>query len=86
MASADKIKLRHQRKDLTPKNLRMKLPGQLAADLDAYRRLYRETHREEISLPEVVEAILEQFLRSDRAFQRHKRGEGGSGTSVSEAP
>ena len=67
------IKLRAQQPGIPERRVRLRLPGRLAADLDDYRALYARAHGQEIELPALIEGILEQFLASDRAFQRHRR-------------
>jgi hypothetical protein len=67
------IKLRPQAPEIPERKVRLRLPGRLAADLDDYRALYARAHGQEIELPALIEGILEQFLASDRAFQRHRR-------------
>jgi hypothetical protein len=67
------IKLRPQEPEIPERKLRLRLPGRLAADLDDYRALYARAHGQEIELPALIEGILEQFLLSDRAFQRQRR-------------
>jgi hypothetical protein len=37
-----------------------------------YREVYARTHGREIELPALIEGILEQFLASDRGFQRRR--------------
>jgi hypothetical protein len=68
------IKLRVQTADLPERKVRLRLSGQLAAELEEYRGLYAQVHGHEIELPALIEGILEQFLASDRAFQRARRG------------
>jgi hypothetical protein len=68
------IKLRPREADLPDRKIRLRLPGRLGADLDDYRELYAQVHGHEIELPALIEGILEQFLASDRAFQRVRRG------------
>jgi hypothetical protein len=67
------IKLRPQESELPERKVRLRISGRLAADLDAYRELYARVHGHEIELPALIEGILEQFLASDRAFQRRQR-------------
>jgi hypothetical protein len=67
------IKLRPQETDLLERKIRLRLPGRLGADLDDYCELYAQVHGQEIELAALIESILEQFLASDRAFQRHRR-------------
>ena len=69
----------------------MRLPGRLGADLDHYCELYAQAHGHEIELPSLIEGILEQFLTSDRAFQRARRGsaqpsQSGSEPTLAESP
>ena len=68
------IKLRAQTAELPERKVRLRLPGQLGAELDEYRDLYAQVHGHEIELPTLIEGILEQFLASDRAFQRARKG------------
>jgi hypothetical protein len=68
------IKLRPRDPELPQRKVRLRLPGRLSADLDAYREVYARTHGREIELPALIEGILEQFLAGDRTFQRHRRG------------
>lgn len=68
------IKLRPQEPDAPERKVRLRLPGRLAAELDEYRDLYAQTHRHEIELAALIEGILEQFLASDRFFQRRRSG------------
>lgn len=76
------IKLRPQETEIPERRVRLRLPGRLAADLDAYCELYARVHGHEIELTALIEGILEQFLASDRAFQRRQR----SGTTASPPP
>lgn len=66
------IKLRPRDPELPQQKVRLRLPGRLGADLDAYREVYARTHGREIDLPALIEGILEQFLASDRGFQRRR--------------
>lgn len=75
------IKLRPQGPDLPQRKLRLRLPGRLGADLDAYRELYARTHGLEIDLPALIEGILEQFLASDRGFRRRGRSDGNTASN-----
>jgi hypothetical protein len=59
----------------------LRLPGRLGADLDAYREVYARTHGHEIELPALIEGILEQFLASDRGFQRRRASGANDGPS-----
>lgn len=71
------IKLRVQTTELPERKVRLRLPGHLGAELEAYRELYTRVHGHEIELTTLIEGILEQFLASDRAFQRARRGSSG---------
>ena len=66
------IKLRLRDPHLPERKVRLRLAGRLASDLDAYREIYARTHGREIELPALVEGILEQFLATDRGFQRRR--------------
>jgi hypothetical protein len=66
------IKLRPQEAELPERKVRLRLPGRLAAELDEYRELYARVHGQEIELPALIGGIVEQFLASDRAFQRRQ--------------
>jgi hypothetical protein len=68
------IKLRVREAEAPERKVRLRLPGRLAVELEAYRELYAQAHGQEIELPALIEGILEQFLASDRAFQRQRRG------------
>jgi hypothetical protein len=67
------IKLREPKRELPPRKLRVTIPGELFWDLDAYCALYGEVHAGTLELPALVTAILQQFLESDREFQRWKQ-------------
>jgi hypothetical protein len=67
------IRLRPQEADRPERRIRLRLPGRLGADLDHYCELYAQVRGHEIELPSLIEGILEQFLASDRAFQRKRR-------------
>jgi hypothetical protein len=67
------IKLRPQEMDRPERKIRLRLPGRLGADLDDYCELYAQVHGQEIELAALIEGILEQFLTTDRSFQRHLR-------------
>jgi len=71
------IKLQAQTTERPERKLRLRLPGHLGEELEEYRDLYVQVHGHEIELPALIEGILEQFLASDRAFQRTRRGSAG---------
>jgi hypothetical protein len=73
------IKLQARAAELPERKVRLRLPGPLVVDLELYARLYFEEHGHEIELPDLLLAIVEQFLSSDRGFGRQKRG--GAGVS-----
>jgi hypothetical protein len=66
------IKLRLQGPDLPEWKVKLRVPGRLGAELDNYRELYARTHGQDIDLAALVEAILAQFLASDRGYQRQR--------------
>jgi|GEM_PF-3712950 len=68
------IKLRPQGPEAPERKVSLRLPGRLAAELDEYRALYARAHGHEIDLLALIEGILEQFLASDRVFQRQRWG------------
>ncbi len=68
------IKLRAQTTVLPERKVRLRLSGQLGAELEEYRDLYAQVHAHEIELPALIEGIPKQFFASDRAFQRTRRG------------
>lgn len=68
------IKLRAPQPQPPERNVRLRINGRLAADLDDYRALYARTHGTEIELPALIEGILAHFLETDRGFSRGKRG------------
>ncbi len=70
------IKLRPQEVEIPERKVRLRLPGRLAVDLEDYCALYARVHGQEIELTALIEGILEQFIASDRAFQRHRRSSG----------
>jgi hypothetical protein len=67
------IKLRAQEPDAPERKVRLRLPGRLASELDEYRDLYARSHGHDLDLAALIEGILEQFLASDRFFQRSRR-------------
>lgn len=77
------IKLRPQEPDAPERKVRLRLPGRLATELDEYQSLYVQTHGHEIDMAALIEGILDQFLGSDRFFQRRRQG-GLSGTPSSD--
>ena len=73
------IRLKEKKPDPPARHLRLKISGELAADVEHYGRLYAEVHGQEIGLCRLVEGILEQFLESDHEFQKRKRRDRGGG-------
>jgi hypothetical protein len=74
------LKLKEKKRALPLRSLRFTIPGELAADLETYGKLYAEIHCQEISLPELIEAILQQFLASDHTFRRRRFGDHSAGS------
>ena len=60
-------------RDRTPVRITFSVAPDLAADLAAYARLYRETYGQDEPLAELVPAMLAAFLESDRAFIKVRR-------------
>lgn len=58
--------------DRTPVKLNLVLPPTLAADLQAYAKLYRENYGIDEPLTELVPAMLGAFLEADRLFKRQR--------------
>lgn len=78
------IKLKPQAEELAERKLRLRIPGRLAVDLDDYRALYARSHGREIEMAALIEGILEQFLGTDRGFQRSRsKAAASSGTAES---
>ena len=59
--------------DRTPVKLSIKLEPELHRRLGEYARFYQAEHGEEVALADLVPAILQSFLLSDRAFLRATR-------------
>jgi len=62
--------------DRRPVKLTISLPPSLGQALEDYAVLYREAYGEAEPVQELVPAMLERFLETDRAFAR-RRGRGG---------
>lgn len=60
--------------DRTPVKLAMTVSPDLNRRLADYAALYAETYGKEEPVAELIPAMLEAFLDSDRAFQRNRRG------------
>jgi hypothetical protein len=80
------IKLRAKAPDAPERKVRLRLPGHLAAELDEYRDLYVQADGHEIDLASVIAGILEQFLGSDRFFQRRRRDDATTATPPDPKP
>lgn len=63
--------------DRTPVKLVIVITPDLAADLTRYAELYRQSYGREEPVAELIPAMLAQFLESDRAFARARRGSAG---------
>jgi hypothetical protein len=59
-----------------PVKVTISLSPALNQALADYGALYREAYGEGEPVHELIPAILERFLESDRAFQRRRRGSG----------
>jgi len=58
--------------DRTPVKLTITITPDLKAALDAYALSYKETYGTEEPLAQLVAAMLEQFIASDRNFMRSR--------------
>jgi len=59
--------------DRTPVKVTITVLPELKKTLDDYAALYAATYGQEESVAELIPAILEAFLASDRAFARARR-------------
>lgn len=62
--------------DRTPVKMTISVSPDLAAALADYAELYREAYGDAEPVQELIPAMLAGFLESDRAFARHRRGQG----------
>lgn len=61
--------------DRTPVRIAISVSPDLNHALGDYAALYTETYGREEPVAELIPAMLEAFLESDRAFSRRRRGE-----------
>ena len=66
--------------DRTPVKLALSVPPELHRLLSEYADFYREAYGEAPPLPDLIPAMLEGFLASDKAFQRRQRSRETRGT------
>lgn len=59
--------------DRTPVKLWIALAPELHSRLKEYAAVYREAYGEEQSVTELIPAMLDNFLESDRSFARRQR-------------
>ena len=59
--------------DRTPVKLTLTIAPDLAADLALYAELYRQRYGCEEPVAELVPAMLDRFLQSDREFARRRK-------------
>jgi len=64
--------------DRTPVKLSIVITPNLAEALAVYARLYREAYGKEEPIAELIPAMLEGFLGSDREFLKVQKGAGAS--------
>ena len=60
--------------DQKPIDITIRLTGDLRRALDRYAALYRASYDEEISVPDLIPAILSEFLASDAEFETGTAG------------
>lgn len=60
--------------DRNPVKITLHLPPDLARALDEYAELYARSYSASEPLTELIPAMLQAFLESDRAFARSRRG------------
>ena len=65
--------------DRTPVKLALSVSPELHRSLSDYADFYREAYGESPTLPDLMPAMLEGFLASDKAFQRRQRSRETSG-------
>ncbi|MEH3101622.1 DUF2274 domain-containing protein [Sphingomonas adhaesiva] len=58
--------------DRTPVKIAIAVMPDLAAALADYALLYEQTYAETVSVTDLIPAMLESFLASDRAFGRRR--------------
>lgn len=59
--------------DRTPVKITINVPPDLNRALGTYAELYRQTYGEAEPVAELIPAMLERFLESDRAFVAQRR-------------
>ncbi|MFA5966621.1 MAG: DUF2274 domain-containing protein [Sphingomonas sp.] len=59
--------------DRTPIKLNITIAPDLSDGLAAYARLYRDTYGQDEPVAELIPAMLESFLASDREFLKARR-------------
>jgi len=64
------MKLQRIRKELPPTRLRLTLPGDLKATLDAYAAYYREQYDDAVGVEALILHMLTAFVGNDREFRQ----------------
>ena len=64
--------------DRTPVKLTIGVSPELHRALGDYAELYRAAYGEQVAIPDLVPAMVERFLESDRNFARLRRQAGGA--------
>ena len=59
--------------DRTPVKVTLSLAAGLAADLHDYAAFYQNAYGHEETIADLIPAILEAFLESDRSFARRRK-------------
>jgi len=72
------MKLARIAKPLRFLQVRVKLAGDLNADLESYARYYEHVHGDAVDLKALIPEILTAFLQADREFQSWSRSSGSS--------
>lgn len=67
------IQLDRPQREPPPRVLRVRIPGRVAEQLDAYRELYRDHYGEEIRVEALAAEILGQFLAREPALRKRAR-------------
>jgi hypothetical protein len=82
------MKLQRIRQELPPARLRLTLPGELKATLDAYAAYYRDQYGDLVGLEALIPQMLTTFVGNDRDFRQwqHAHAQPDSSSPLSSAP
>jgi hypothetical protein len=70
--------------DDRPVRIKITISGELQRRLEAYAEAWKGQTGQAIDVPKIIPAILDQFIRSDRAFSRKKPVSPGLGRDAHE--